>query len=320
MSRRIPSRLLTGVLVVGALVAVGWVVLWAVGPGASPFAFALLALTPVAVLGALLVAVVALGTRRWVIGGVALVAALALAAVVLPRALADEDPPTAGVPTLAVATANLEFGEADAGALVALVRAERIDVLGLEELTPDAETRLADAGLFAELPFRALEARPGPGGTGLASRYPLTSSGLPLAPGMFTQVTARVLGPVGPVDVVVAHPAAPVFRADSASWAREIVGLPAPAGPGGPARLLIGDFNATLDHRPLRELVGRGHRDAAAALGDGLLPTWPTDQPFPPFAAIDHVLVSGPLRPAALSTHRVAGTDHATLVVRVAAP
>ena len=62
------------------------------------------------------------------------------------------------------------------------------------------------------------------------------------------------------------------------------------------------------------------HRDAAATLGDGLVPTWPTDEPFPPFAAIDHVLVSGPLRPATLSTHRVAGTDHATLVVRVAAP
>ena len=154
MSRLITSRFLTGVLVLGALAAAGWVVLWVVGPVGSAVAFALLSLTPVAVLGALLVAVVALGTRRWAIGGVALVAALALAAVVLPRALADDDPPAAGVPTLAVATANLQFGEADPAALVALVRAERIDVLGLEELTPDAEARLGAAGLFDELPFR----------------------------------------------------------------------------------------------------------------------------------------------------------------------
>ncbi len=310
------SRLLGGVLVLGTVVAVGWVVLWSVGPVWSGTAFALLSLTPVAALGALLVAVTALGTRRWVVGGAALVAALVLAAVVLPRAIADGDLPATGA--IAVATANLQFGEADAADLVALVRAERIDVLGLEELTPDAEERLAAAGLFAELPFVASQARTGAGGTGLASRYPLTPSGLPLGPGMFTQVTARVAAPTGPVDVVVAHPAAPVFRADAANWAAEIVGLPAPAGPAGPARLLIGDFNATLDHRPLRELIARGHRDAAAVLGDGLVPTWPTDQPLPPFAAIDHVLVSGPLRPAALSTHRIAGTDHATLVVRLA--
>lgn len=310
------SRLLGGVLVLGAVVAVGWVVLWFAGPVASSLTFALLSLTPVAVLGALLVAAVALGTRRWVVGGVALVAALVLAAVVVPRAIADADPPARGV--LTVATANLKFGGSDAAALVALVHAERIDVLGLEELTPDAVARLEAAGLASELPFAISDPRTDAGGTGLASRFPLGPSGLPLAPGTFTQVTARVAALSGPVDVVVAHPSAPVFRPDTANWAQEIHDLPGPAEAGAPARLLIGDFNATLDHRPLRELVARGHRDAAAVLGDGLVPTWPTDQALPPFAAIDHVLVSGPLRPAALSTHRIAGTDHATLVVRLA--
>lgn len=309
------SRVLGGVLVLGTVVAVGWVVMWLWAPIGSSLVFALLSLTPVATLGALLVAGVALGTRRWVVGGTALVAALALVAVVLPRAVGDGDRPDPGGPSLVVATANLQLGRADAAGLVALVRERRVDVLGLQELTPDSEARLRAAGLAGELPFVTAAARAGASGTGLASRYPLSPSALPLRPGVFTQVGARVAAPTGPVDVVVAHPAAPVFSDVDVAWAREITDLPAPVDPAGPARLLMGDFNATLDHRPLRELLGRGHRDAAATLGDGLTPTWPTEGSVPPFAAIDHVLFSGPLRPAASVTYRLAGSDHAVLEV-----
>jgi len=189
-------------------------------------------------------------------------------------------------------------------------------VLGLQEVTPEAERRLAAAGLRAELPFAESRARNGAGGTALVSRHPLAPSGLPLRPGVFAQVTGRVLAPSGPVDVVVAHPAAPVFRGDPAGWAREITDLPGPASPTEPPRLVIGDLDATLDHRPLRALLAAGTwRDARSALGEGLRGTWPTDSPVPPFAAIDHVLVSGPATPVALATRRLPATDHAGVVV-----
>jgi endonuclease/exonuclease/phosphatase (EEP) superfamily protein YafD len=328
--------------VVGALAAlaaaavVGWVVLWWWAPPWSQTVFVLLALTPFAAAGALVVAVVVLLLRRWAAGAVALVGALVLAAVVVPRAVPSGDPGLRPGPTTApvvVATVNLQFGRADPAAVVALVREQRVDVLGLQELTPEAEQGLDAAGLGAELPFRASMAREGAGGTALMARHPLGPSGLTLRPGVFTQVTARVLPPGNPVDVVVAHPSAPVFRGDPEGWAREIHDLPGPASADDPPRLIIGDLNATLDHRPLRELLtgdaaersstmepGSTWTDAACELGEALDGTWPTDRAIPPFAAIDHVLVSGSATPVELATRRVPGTDHEALVVTVLVP
>lgn len=316
--RVVLGRVLGVLLWLGALVVAVWVPFWWWAPLGPPIAFALLAATPVVAGFALVVAAVALGLRRWAAGGVALVAAVLLAVIVVPRALPDGDTgvaPGAGSAPLTVATVNLEFGHGDPAAVVALVRERRVDVLGLQELTPEAVRRLDTAGLAAEMPFRVSAARTGPGGTGLFARHPLAPSGLVLRPGVFSQVTSRVLAPSGPVDVVVAHPAAPVFRGDPGGWAREITDLPGPAPLQGPPRLVLGDFNATLDHRPLRELTSRSWVDAAAAVGSGLRATWPTDSALPPFATIDHVLVSGPVAPVDVAVQRIPSTDHAGLVV-----
>ncbi|WP_433787642.1 endonuclease/exonuclease/phosphatase family protein [Actinomycetospora sp. CA-101289] len=315
MRRRAAGALLG----LGALVAALWVPFWWWAPPWSPAAFALLALTPLAAGAALLLAVLAAVLRRWATAAVALVAGLVLAGLVLPRAVGDGDPAVAagaGSAPVVVATVNLQFGRGDPAAVVALARERRVDVLGLQELTPDAEQRLVAAGLRAELPFTVSRARDGAGGTALVSRHPLAPSGLVLRPAELPPVTGRVLAPSGPVDVVVAHPSAPVFRDDSAGWAQEIADLPGPAAATDPPRLVIGDLNATLDHRPLRSLLAPGAwRDAGAALGDGLRGTWPADTVLPPFAAIDHVLVSGPATPVELATRRLPATDHAGLVV-----
>ena len=312
-------RLAGAVLALGAAVAAAWVPFWWWAPPWSPTAFALLALTPIAAGAALFVALLAALLRRPTTAAVALVAGLVLGGLVLPRAFDDGETPVAAGPGSApvvVATVNLQFGRGDPAAVVALVREQKVDVLGLQELTPDAERRLVAAGLLAELPFVESRAQRGAGGTGLVSRHPLAPSGLVLRPGEFSQVTARVLAPPGPVDVVVAHPSAPVFRSDPAGWAREIADLPGPASAADPPRLVIGDLNATLDHRPLRALLAPGiWRDAGSVLGDGLRGTWPADRVLPPFAAIDHVLVSGPAAPVELITRRLPATDHLGLVV-----
>ena len=157
---------------------------------------------------------------------------------------------------------------------------------------------------------------PTPGGTGLISRYPLGPSPVVLGPSVFEQVTARVAVPV-PVDVVATHPAAPVFDGPVASrWPAEIAALPTRA-PSDTPLVVAGDLNATLDHRPLRDLLARGPVDAAASVGAGLDFTWPTDQPVPPFAAIDHVLLSGQVVARDVHVRRLAGTDHAALVVEL---
>lgn len=83
----------------------------------------------------------------------------------------------------------------------------------------------------------------------------------------------------------------------------------------------MGDFNATLDHRPLREL---GLRDAAETTNRGWWPTWPDNGtvdvvgiPVPRLFAIDHVLLRDGLTATAVDHASVAGTDHRAVIVDV---
>jgi endonuclease/exonuclease/phosphatase family metal-dependent hydrolase len=94
------------------------------------------------------------------------------------------------------------------------------------------------------------------------------------------------------------------------------------ADPGGPARILLGDFNATLDHAELRDLVSHGYRDAAAAAGKGLVPTWgPYHGPrrYPPIT-IDHVLVDRRIGVREVRVHRIPGTDHRAVLAWLTLP
>ena len=309
------SRVVGVLLALATAIAVGWVALWWWAPTGSRLAFVVLALTPVATVIALVVAILTLATRRRLLGAVGLVAALVLVGVVAPRAIPDDGASSLGRGRLIVATANLEFGGVDPAALVDVVRSERVDVLSLQELTPTAERDLAAAGLFADLPFRVTRPRTDAGGIGLVSRLPLGPSPVVPAPSAFEQVAGRVETGSVPVDVLATHPEAPAFDGPASSrWSDEITALPGARGPGDLPLVVAGDLNATLDHRPLREVLARGTVDAAAATGAGLSFTWPTDQPVPPFAAIDHVLLSGEVVATTVHTRRLAGTDHAALV------
>jgi hypothetical protein len=51
-----------------------------------------------------------------------------------------------------------------------------------------------------------------------------------------------------------------------------------------------------------------GYRDAAAATGTGLKPTWPAD--LVPVATLDHVLVDTRIGVRTVSVHPVPDTDH----------
>jgi endonuclease/exonuclease/phosphatase family metal-dependent hydrolase len=83
-------------------------------------------------------------------------------------------------------------------------------------------------------------------------------------------------------------------------------------------RLLLGDFNATLDHAALRRLIGSGYRDAADAVGAGLRPTWPAD--VVPVVTLDHVLVDSRIGVRSVTVHAVPGTDHRAVVAVLAIP
>jgi endonuclease/exonuclease/phosphatase (EEP) superfamily protein YafD len=276
------------------------------------------AFTPYVAATAWIPLVVALALRRWAVALVPLAALAALAAVVLPRALPGPQPAVPGGRTLQVMTSNLAYGHADPAAVMALARRYRVDLLSLQELTPQEAARLDAAGARARFPYRVLDAQPGAGGSGLMSRYPFAgadrSNGTRMA-----MPRARLDVPgAAALDVKAVHPVPPLHR-DVAIWRAELRTLP-PASVDGPLRMLVGDFNATLDHHELRSLLSSGYVDAADAAGIGLQGTYRQGRRLPPLVAIDHVLVDRRVRVSAASVQPMPGSDHRTLLATVVLP
>ena len=278
---------------------------WERGLGVQLFAF-----TPYAAAWSLLPALLALALRRWITAAVAVATVAIFAVTVLPRALVNHDRgPTTGV-ALHVLTANMEFGRADPATIVGLVRDNDVAVLALQEFTPRAVTQLRDAGLNELLPYSSLGDEMGPSGSGLYSRYPITGAGVRRNKGGFNQAYGTIKPPgATAITLESVHPLAPSDPATLDGWRTDLANEPG-AGDGTP-QILLGDFNSTLDHKPLRTLISRGYRDAADADGKGLVGTWGpySGHPLPP-VTIDHVLVDKRLGVGHVSVHALPNSDH----------
>ncbi|MFG1988868.1 endonuclease/exonuclease/phosphatase family protein [Actinoplanes sp. NPDC048988] len=307
-------------LIVLILPGLIWAVLrlggWERGPLVQLFAF-----TPYVAAWAWLPAVVALATRRWTIGAAGLVAAIALAVAVLPRAFPARDRgPLEGV-KLTVMTSNMLFGRADPATIVKLVGERDVDVLAVQEFTTEGRQALAAAGLGALLPYSSLADEPEADGSGVYSRFPITDAGARRNGGGFMQAYATVDTPgAGAVIVESAHPIAPYAQSILGQWRADLRAQPGADGSGTP-RILLGDFNSTLDHTPMRQLIARGYRDAADATGKGLAGTWgPYDgKPLPP-VTIDHVLVDERIGVREASVHPIPRSDHRAIVAELMLP
>ncbi|WP_433391141.1 endonuclease/exonuclease/phosphatase family protein [Micromonospora sp. KLBMP9576] len=282
----------------------------------------LLAFTPYAAAGSLLPLLLALALRRRGPAVVAALASAALVAVVAPRALPSGQPPAAG-PTVRLLTANLLAGAGDAGALVDLVRRHRVDVLAVQEFTPAAEVELQRLGLDGLLPHRQLSPSIGTVGSGLYARFPISAGGVRHNRGGwgFDQAHGTVAVPGAPaIRVESAHPSAPYAVDQVGHWRTDLAAQP-PATPGGPLGILAGDFNATLDHGPLRALLDTGYVDAADQVGAGLVGTWgPYDGDWIPPVTIDHVLVDRRIAVRSVAVHRVPGSDHRAVLAELRLP
>jgi endonuclease/exonuclease/phosphatase (EEP) superfamily protein YafD len=79
--------------------------------------------------------------------------------------------------------------------------------------------------------------------------------------------------------------------------------------------IVLGDFNATVDHSPLRSLLAAGLVDTHAELGRGWAPTWPAAFPL---VQIDHVLHGPGWAAVSASEHLLPGTDHRAVVAELA--
>jgi endonuclease/exonuclease/phosphatase (EEP) superfamily protein YafD len=303
-------------------VAAPWVA-WALARGLALDArypvVAAMAYTPYVAVSSPAPVLLALALRRWVVAAVGAVAAAALLLAVAPRALAGPEPP-AGGPRLVVMTANLYVGRGDPAAVVAAVRAQRVDVLSLQELTPDELRRLDAAGLRELLPYRVAAPDGGASGSGLFARVPLRALPEAPLPGIAHQPHAALTVADTAVRVKLAHPRPPVSRAAESRWQAAIETLPS-SDSRGDVQLIAGDLNATLDHRALRALLDRGYADAADAAGAGLTWTWPArDHPHLLPITIDHILVDRRVRTLSVTAVRIPGSDHRALIAHLRLP
>jgi hypothetical protein len=212
-------------------------------------------------------------------------------------------------------TANLTRGEGDGIGLVRAASDAGADVLVVEEITPAALDRMRRAGLDDLFPHRAGRPEEGVRGTMVFARAPL---GRPTpVPTAFASWTLTM----GDLRLLAVHPHSPV---DVTLWRRDHAAIRSAIASSRPD-LVVGDFNATPDHAPMRALADAGYRDVAELANDGWQPTWPAHGryrvlgvPLPRLAPIDHVLVGERLAALRSSTVDLAGTDHRPVVAEVA--
>jgi endonuclease/exonuclease/phosphatase (EEP) superfamily protein YafD len=314
---------------VAAWVLIAPFVLWAVvrvfGLEHGYPGFQVVSFTPYVAALSLVPLALALALRQWWAAAAATAVTLVLAVCVLPRWFSDADAARVADPgpTVRFLSVNLRYGGADPATVVRLVREQRVDVLALQEFTAEARDRLAAAGLDALLPERALVPWQGVAGSAIYSRFPLRDDGGRANPGGFRQARATLSAPgAAPVLLESVHPVAPTSRAATPHVLAGLAAQP-PATPDGPVRVLIGDFNATLDHAALRRLLDTGYRDAASAVGHGLTPTWPylgSREDRYPKIAIDHVLADPRVGVLRVDFFTVPHTDHRALLAELVLP
>ncbi len=175
----------------------------------------------------------------------------------------------------------MRVGEADPNALLDIAN-HNADVVVLEELTPQLADTLNQTGIKTIFPYQALEPGEYGYGVGIWSRYPITASAR-IEGYRLKMVSADIAVPGTQQDTVFVaiHLPGP-WPQDIDAWREEIERLPTTLGEikdkaNGRPVIVAGDFNATYDMAPFRNLLTNGFADAAEQSGAGITRTFPSD-------------------------------------------
>ena len=201
---------------------------------------------------------------------------------------------TSSAAQIRVMTCNVYKGAASAQSIVNAVREQHVQVLALQETTVDFVEELEAAGIDELLPHSERSSSDGVYGNGVWSAHPLadvatddigsSASAMPAG----TVSIEREDGSIARVRLVSVHTCSPgpgywdLWRRsiEEIGVVRERV-----ATDNGLGYVLLGDFNATYDHAPFREMLGEGEaggaslHDAAREAGQGIVATWPSGAP-----------------------------------------
>lgn len=217
-------------------------------------------------------------------------------------------------PVTVIASANIGPDHKHVGSMASDVIALDADVINVVELTEPDRKALHTAGITERYPYFFEDARTNAHGSAIYSKYPLRDAAVTQF-GRATMAHAVVELPSGPTTVVAVHASQPlsgpaVLRTELDQLGAMFGGIDGPV-------VLAGDFNATRQHQAFRELLDTGFRDAHLETGRGMATTWPVGRRLPPFALIDHVLVSPDLAVASVDEATITGADHRAVVARI---
>jgi endonuclease/exonuclease/phosphatase (EEP) superfamily protein YafD len=274
-----------------------------------------IALTPYVGLAAVVGAFLAIASRSVVVIALALGCVVLQIAWVVPLYTKDADRTISG-DALTVMTSNILVGRGDCETVVQLVEDRNVDLLAMQELTPDAVDQLRAAGLNQLLPYRWLDESAA--GIGIWSRFPLSDP--PAGSAVSWPVIGRQVAVPGlPLTFLAVHPAAPLTP-DHTKWTQDQPRLRRALNSVPGAVVVAGDFNATLDHKIMRELQRDGFTDASEATGSGINATWPQGYGFRfPLVAIDHVMHRDvDIAAVGVDTAIVPGADHRAVIATYA--
>lgn len=235
--------------------------------------------------------------------------------------------PTPGVPHLRFVTYNLHFPEAgDAETLDAIARAQG-DVVCLQEVNAAWQAALSRR-YSASYPYMLFEAREGPAGLGVLSRYPLREEAyLPGPNGWHPAWQLRVTTPAGEIQILNVHLRA-VFDGTGdplSSFANtgddhvlEIRLFSENLSPD-QAAVVLGDFNEGVDGAAIEYLERRGYRNALPLFHPGQ-PTWRAPSVAGQLElTIDHVLFNAAFEPLYAYVVPGGGSDHLPVVAHLEA-
>jgi endonuclease/exonuclease/phosphatase (EEP) superfamily protein YafD len=197
----------------------------------------------------------------------------------------------------------------------AAIRRSQADLVFLQEAHPEFVAKLRATGALDPYPYSASPA----GDTAIFSTRPLRDvQRVGTGPGWTSRATVDIGG--RPLTLYTVHNPAPLY-APAEEWLRAFEELRRDLHAQQGAVVAAGDFNATWHHRPFRELIAHGYREAHVDVGRGHARTWPANGRLlgriGGFIRIDHVLTRQ-VRTLRISEEDGHGSDHRALVADLA--
>jgi endonuclease/exonuclease/phosphatase (EEP) superfamily protein YafD len=266
-----------------------------------------------------IVAAVGAVRHRWVLTGAAGVLVVLSIVWLVPQwyPWARAAAPAPGAVPLRLFDANVQYSNPDMAPIGAEIRADRPDLITLEELSLPNLRSLTVTGVLDRYRWRYVLPFGG-AGLGVWSDVPMTGMTTWYA-GDHPEVRAW-LQPHGTprVRLYVVHTDAP-RRGAADAWHTEMSAITAALRSEPRPLLVAGDFNATWDMYEFQDVLHLGLHDAAVEEGKGWEMTWSRQsRVVPPVVRIDHVLYSPGLTVTHYRTGVGRGSDHHPIMVGVA--